>query len=324
MIDNLFSSKVLFKVLVELVKNKNRELSSSEIISLTNRNQANILRELEKLINYKLVIKSKKNNQNYYSLNTANDYLEDLISLLDKFLEKKDEYKKIWTKRSYPPLLMSIVAESTLDHFSQIFPSEIKEVGNYWDNEENAYFYNKQQIEKTVDKLIKQAIQNSNQLLSFFEKAFNKAEELKEYSEKYLNKPLKNISNKNLLDHCQKFIEKFKDMYTYGTVLILIGYSDDNLIYKKASEIIKKKTKKNPDKFAKYLITLTSRPRKLVIDQQSLDILELARRAKKLNLNTQIKVITKLKQELQELVNKYAYLSYDLKSKLDWGIEHYA
>ena len=74
MINNLFSSKVLFDILTFLFKNDSRAFSTSEIVKDTKRKQVNVLRELEKLTKWGMVKKEKKDNQNYYKLN--NDFTQ--------------------------------------------------------------------------------------------------------------------------------------------------------------------------------------------------------------------------------------------------------
>lgn len=84
MLENLFSSKILFKVLAVLFRHQEKSYSTTEIIKLTGKNQVNVLRELEKLINWGMVKKEKKNNQNYYELNQHYEYFDQLKELFKK------------------------------------------------------------------------------------------------------------------------------------------------------------------------------------------------------------------------------------------------
>lgn len=71
MLANLFSSKILFKILEVLFAEPNKKFSTTEIITTTNKKQANVSRELDKLVKWQMVLKTKDNGQNYYQVNQA-------------------------------------------------------------------------------------------------------------------------------------------------------------------------------------------------------------------------------------------------------------
>jgi phosphohistidine swiveling domain-containing protein len=323
MIEKLFSSQILFKIMAEMFKHKNQALSIKQLIVLTGKNQANILRELEKLINYNLVSKSKQNNQSFYTLNTNNEYYEVLSAVFKKSTSQASAYKKVWTMRLYPPLLMSMVGKATVENFAQIFPSEITVAGNFWEAEKNTYFYNKQEIENTVSKLIKKAINNPTEILGFFRTAHEKAVDLKNFSAKYSNQALVSLPTTTLQNFHKQFTEKFRDFYGYGTVAILVGYSDDNPVYQQAIKIIKQETKNNPDTFSQYLIALTARPKQLEIDWQNIAICQLAQKIQKSKLQDKQKIKHQFKQELTTLVNQHGFLFYDMKHAGTVNIDYY-
>lgn len=92
MIDKLFSSKVTFAVLAALFKADSKSLGTAELIKLTGKNQANIQRELDKLVDLGLVLKAKQANQNYYSLNRQNRYFASLKNVFNEYHNQPQRY----------------------------------------------------------------------------------------------------------------------------------------------------------------------------------------------------------------------------------------
>ena len=91
MIENLFSSKILFKILNILFRNENKNLNTSEIIKAAGKNQANVHRELEKLVAEKIIIKEKNVGNNFFQVNKNYSYfnpLKELFSLKESFSRK--------------------------------------------------------------------------------------------------------------------------------------------------------------------------------------------------------------------------------------------
>ena len=83
MIENLFSSKILFEVLAFVFENENKNISTSEIIKATGKNQVNVMRSLEKLAEWQFLSKEKQGVQNFYKLNKENPYFNILKSLFE-------------------------------------------------------------------------------------------------------------------------------------------------------------------------------------------------------------------------------------------------
>lgn len=92
MLENLFSSKILFNILAVLFDNEGKSLSTSEIIQLTGKKQTNVLRELEKLVEWKIVNKQKKGNQNFYDLNKQYSFNKQLKELFIKYENENKPY----------------------------------------------------------------------------------------------------------------------------------------------------------------------------------------------------------------------------------------
>lgn len=81
MLENLFSSKILFDVLDCLFKNKEEKLSTAKIIAATSKNQVNVMRSLDKLVVWGFVNKERQGNANVFFLNQKNKYFTALECL---------------------------------------------------------------------------------------------------------------------------------------------------------------------------------------------------------------------------------------------------
>ncbi len=100
MLQNLFSSKILFSILSFLFQSRTGRIyatPTTEIIRATGKNQANVLRELEKLSKWGIVKKSKSGNQNYYQLNNDFVYHNQLANLFSEYNLKNQTTKYFLT-----------------------------------------------------------------------------------------------------------------------------------------------------------------------------------------------------------------------------------
>jgi phosphohistidine swiveling domain-containing protein len=86
MIEKLFSSKVMFSVLLELFR-ENKELSTSQLVELTKKKQPNIKKELDKLLMMGVVVVQNKNNNNCYRLDKNYIYFNALEALFDNYFK---------------------------------------------------------------------------------------------------------------------------------------------------------------------------------------------------------------------------------------------
>jgi phosphohistidine swiveling domain-containing protein/DNA-binding transcriptional ArsR family regulator len=91
MLEKLFSSKVMFSVLLELFR-ENKELSTRQLVELTKKKQPNIKKELDKLLAMGIVEMENKNNNNYYRPNKNYIYYSALEALFDGFLKSEKRF----------------------------------------------------------------------------------------------------------------------------------------------------------------------------------------------------------------------------------------
>ncbi|MFH1030549.1 MAG: PEP-utilizing enzyme, partial [bacterium] len=241
------------------------------------------------------------------------------------------KWTNLWTTRPYSPFLMSQVVKATVIKFSnEIFPkSAITKGGTYWKNKSENYFYIDYEIDKTVDLLSKKALKSPQFLYNLFEAAFKKAIALNKFTEKYGRSSLKNAPSKDLVSHLKKLEKKFYNMYAYATNAALMGYIDDNPIYKGANDILNKKLANAAfDKklmgLADYLVILTNPPRRLKTLEQGLEILKIAKIAKSKKYVSQKEILKNFYRELKKIKNKYEFLSFDFCDTINWDLKHYA
>ncbi len=238
--------------------------------------------------------------------------------------KKYNEWVNIWTGRVYPPFLMSIVVQATIFDFKKKFSkSKITKGGNYWLKGVSSYFYLNKELSDTTGESVKRALKDPKWLYNFFELAFKKAKKLNEFSKKYPIDVLRNKDSQELVLFIEKFAKKFLDMYSYATLAIIIGYREDNRLYRKMHTILKQKTRDNPEKFANYLVILTNPPKTLKNNKEELKILQLAKQAKRLNLKTQQQIIKHFPKELKALEKEFGFLSFDLCDSAGGDVRHY-
>jgi len=234
------------------------------------------------------------------------------------------KYSYIWQKRIYPPILMRPVIEATVTGFKKIFPaSQIRASGNYWQKGLGDYFYDDEGMKKTVEDLAGRALRNPAFLYNIFVRAYEKSEKLKIFSEKNFPSGLKKAKYDKLLEFCQDYYGRFYDFYIYGSCQSFLGYYEDNPIYRKMNEILKKKTKARPEKFAEYLVILTNPPKSLETNKQEIAILELAEKVKKKGLKNRQEILKKFRRELEALNKRFNYLSFDFTDKTNWDVNYY-
>jgi len=233
------------------------------------------------------------------------------------------KYITLWSDRPYSPYVMKNVVEATVDGLNKIFPNPLKKGGVYWQNGIVEYFYPKNQLEKAVDKLARKSLKNPDFLYKLSETAYQKANKLKKYTDKYI-KENKGADYRKNIKFLKKVAHLFKNMYKHGTVSILLGYRDDNLIYQEINRVLSKKLKNQDLSLSEALLILSNPPKRLIPQDQELALLKLAKKAKKENLSTKKKIKSRLKKELEKITEKFGWLSYDYCDKIYWDFNYYA
>lgn len=232
------------------------------------------------------------------------------------------KYINLWSDRPYSPFLMLLVVRATVFGLSKLFPSSIKEGGVYWENGVISYFYPESQLLKTVNDLSKKSLKSPNFFQNFLAIGLRKAKALKKFTLNYPKSKLAKLSNKKLISYIKEVSQKFEDLYGSATIAPLIGYQDDNPIYNKMNSILKSKLKNNNEKFAEYLVVLTESPKRLKTHNLELEILKIAKAAKKRGLKSKKEIIGNYRSKLEKIENDYKSLSFDFCNKADWDLNY--
>ncbi len=157
MLENLFSSQVIFKLLSLMFSQEEQEFSTPELVKLTGKKQTNIMRELEKLANWDMVIKTKKGKQNFYRLNTKYAFYEQLKSLFLRYLGANKKFM-VYTEEANAALL-------TLNYFSIAYAnplavnlgilSQMPDLLSYYKNNYVRFYFEKDVVEKITAESLK-------------------------------------------------------------------------------------------------------------------------------------------------------------------------
>lgn len=219
---------------------------------------------------------------------------------------------------------MDLVTGATVQGLKKIFPeSEIRQGVNYWKNASSSYYYPENELNVTMGKIAKKAIKNPKFLLNFFQKGFVLSKELRKFIEKKDLSRLDKKRDKELLKIADEASKKFFNFYSYGTVASLLGYTTENPIYSKMDTIVKIKGRGHK-KIQQYVEALTNPPKRLKIHELELETLEIAEKVKRIGLKTKAQISKKFQDELDKLVEKFAWMSFDFCDSIFWDRDHFA
>jgi len=234
------------------------------------------------------------------------------------------KYLTLWSERPYSPYLMEIVLKATVFGLNRKLKTQIKRSGVYWQNGILNYFYPHRQLVSSVDYLAKRFLGKPDFFIEFLAKGLEKAKSLRKFSDNYDQEKFKRFSERELIAYLKKTAAKFYDLYIYATIAPLIGYRDDNPIYAKMYQIIRKKEKEKGIAFGQFLDSLIKPPKFLLSHKHELAQLNLARKAKRLKLKRIREIEIKLGKELKKIQKEFAWLSYDFCDRVEWDEKYYA
>jgi len=162
MIEKLFSSKVTFAVLNALFNLPDKPLSTSELIGATNKNQANIQRELDKLATGGLVLKIKKGNQNYYQLNKNYQYFNSLSNLLNDYNHKSQKYILLNEESGTCFLSVDYILRAYINDYGvrKGVVSDVLGAIAVYKNDYGQYYFIKDVIEKGAEESLKKLLKD--------------------------------------------------------------------------------------------------------------------------------------------------------------------
>ncbi|MDD5731766.1 MAG: PEP-utilizing enzyme [Patescibacteria group bacterium] len=222
-------------------------------------------------------------------------------------------YVKLWAKRAYPLYLMAMASRGATAGLAKIFPeSKLTNIYNFYTNGYTDYIFEEEEIVETVNAICEKGLKDPEFLYSIFKTSYAKSIKLHSAYEKYKNQNLTKIKTEELIQVLEDFYEEFCDFYAYGGVSILVGYIDDNPIYKKAESLLRDKLKNSPDKFTEYWMALTLPPKNSTKEQREMEVLKIAEKAKKQGIKGEKAIAKKFKKELDSLMKDFDYISFDL------------
>lgn len=162
MIEQLFSSQISFAILAALFKAEARALSTLEIIALTGKNQANIKRELDKLIAGEFVLISKRNKQNYYLINQDNHFYKSLKNVFGDYHKKQRQYflfneESATCVLSVDYILRAYISDYGVKHgiIREAWDSIAVYKGDY-----GQFYFDKETIEKGANESLKKLVKD--------------------------------------------------------------------------------------------------------------------------------------------------------------------
>ena len=223
MLENLFSSQVIFKLLSILFANEGQELSTSELVKLTGKKQTNIMRELEKLVTWKMVIKIKKGNQNFYKIDQSYAFYKALKELFSNFTNLHKKYL-LYTEEANAALL-------TLNYFSIAYAdplavklgilSQMPDLLSYFKNNYVWFYFEKEAIEKITAESLKKLLTNADFVKDIiYSKSVAKGDEALEIFKK-LQKKNFHVAKVEALDLLDKFSEIINTQISLNCIAIL-------------------------------------------------------------------------------------------------------
>lgn len=289
MLENLFSSKVLFKILSFLFTKPDEKFTTSEIIKATSKKQANVSRELDKLSNYKIVIKKKQGLQNIFQLNTSFTYYLALSKFFEEYLKDNKRYYRANQDVDTSFLTLEMTWKGIHDPraFADIGVDGFESICNIVKGKTiNFYTTNLDNFIKASARALFNDIQLGEKLL--FETR-NSATEIQKTGEKYwkLFNSKNNFSDQELADILKEIYQLQAECVRWGVVIAFADINGD--ITNKAIEIIEER--KNLKHSSHNYSSVLSEPEE-----------------KSLNEKAYIDIQNSSKNNLNKLLDKYFWL----------------
>lgn len=238
---------------------------------------------------------------------------------------KKRKLAIIWSHRPYSPYVMSMGLKATVLGLKRVYPKSLVDMGvNYWEDGQNTYLYPEAQYIETTNMIAYDSTLHPDLLLGILKTAFNKAVTLNKFASKFSKEKISSSGNNLLVKWVEKFSELFVDMYAYGTVPILVGYSQDNFLYTTAEAILKRRTKRGTGGFSRCYIILTSQPKLNRNAKFELAIIKLAKLAKIKKVSSVFDIRKLFKKQIKKLIGEFSWLAFDLCDEVSFDELHIA
>ncbi|MFH0836094.1 MAG: hypothetical protein V1834_02930, partial [Candidatus Micrarchaeota archaeon] len=136
-------------------------------------------------------------------------------------------------QRAYAPAGMALVLEASVKGFGKLFDSSITKSAGYYENGLMDFLFVEEEVLKTVDGFCEKTLQDPAFFYAFCAETIAKGKAFREFSEGLTKKDLASVSSSELIRHFASAEKLFVDFFSYGIIQNLMGYFQQNVLYKK-------------------------------------------------------------------------------------------
>lgn len=306
MVENLFSSQVTFKILSMLFRTPHKQFSTSDIIAETGKNQTNVLRELEKLVEWRIVEKTKNGNQNFYKINELYSFFESLKKLFDDYSYKQKKYFLLNEEGRVSLLSLSpfvVGYTSDLAVKRGILP-RVTDILSHYKNDYAWFYFEKEPFEENAKSSLKKLLSDASFVKKIiYAETLEKGNQALKECKKIQKKDFK-LSKKEAVAFIDFLFDVIKTQISlnYIAVLDLKDQIYSNYLKDYLGERVKGK-----DMSVNALMEQLLTPEYVTYTQQlRIEMLQLAIKAKKSKSEN-------YSSEIEEIWNKWKWLSFSYR-----------
>lgn len=274
----------MFDVLSVLFKHQQKSLSTSEIIKVTGKNQANIQRELGKLIKLDIVLKKSKNHQNFYSLNSNYRFFKALQGFFQEHDDNNHKYFLLNEESGVCFLSVDYVLTAYVADYG-VKKGIIKEVSDtiaVYKGDYGQFYFEKEVIEQGAENSLKRLLKDSSFVFDIiYPESIAVGEEAQKIFQELYSKDFQ-VSK----DQAIKLFDKFLEIISIQVGLNTIAVFDlkDQLYSNYLKKYLSDKVKKT-NLHLSYVMERLLAPEKLTHTQiLRLELLKLALENKRVNI----------------------------------------
>ncbi len=290
----------MFDILAVLFRNQQKLLSTSEIIKITGKNQANIKRELDKLIKLGIVLKNPKNRQNYYSLNQSYRSFEALRGVFADQDNKHHKYFLLNEESGVCVLSVDYVLTAYVVDYGVkkgIINKALDSIAVYRSNYGQFYF-DKESIEKGAEDSLKKLLNSPDFVFkTIYPESIVAGEEAQNIFKELYKNNFK-ISKNKALDLFDKFLEIMFIQIGLNTIAV---FDLKDQLYSNYLKTYLDGKVKNTNLHLSYVMERLLAPEKLTYTQLlRLELIELVLETKR-GLKS---------ADLEDIFNRWSWLNY--------------
>lgn len=259
---NLFKSKTSYEIIELLVNNQDKRFYLNELALALGKNNANVSRELDDLINEKIVVVEKKGSKKYYHFNSGFSAAQELIGLINKNqnnLDIEKVFKRDWLLAeeiiNANPWFMTIPFFSFTNQFATPGGRAYQHQACLYQGYHLWFYFDKQDAyevgEHLVDKFVANLdfMEEVNGKIRYFSDALNKA------VAKIPEDNLAQLDNEKLWQYYRDYEDTHFEYYQWGWIPVAADMFGDNLTNRGKKILAAQKVP--ADKIEEYLALLT-------------------------------------------------------------------